>query len=60
MNLVYGSSSSSYMDCMVFSVMSVFCFDGLGFVCPRAPPSAPPSLDSSSLEAPSAVHTPSG
>ena len=40
--------------------MSDYYFDGLGFVYPRAPPSAPLSLDSSSLEAPSAVHTPSG
>ena len=35
---------------------SGYCFDGRGFVYPRAPPSAPPSLDSPSLEAPSAVH----
>ena len=34
----------------VFSVMSDFYFDGLGFVYPRAPPSAPSSLDYSSLE----------
>ena len=59
-NLVYDSSSSSCVDCLVFSVMCDCYFDGLGFVYPRAPPSAPPSLDSSSLEAPSAVHTPSG
>ena len=36
--------------------MSDYYFDGQGFVYPRAPPSAPPSLNSSSLEAPSAVH----
>ena len=39
-----------------FSVMSDYYFDGQGFVYPRAPPSAPPSLNSSSLEAPFAVH----
>ena len=37
-------------------MMRDFYFDSQGFVYPRAPPSAPPSLNSSSLEAPSAVH----
>ena len=55
MNLVYGSSSSSYID-WCFSVMSDYYFDGELFVYPRAPPSVPPSLNSSSLKAPSAVH----
>ena len=55
LNLGYDSSSSSCVDCLVFSVMCDCFFDGMGFVYPRAPP----SLDSS-LEAPSAVHTPSG
>ena len=32
MNLVYGSSSSSYMDCMVFFGDERFFFTGLGFV----------------------------
>ena len=32
MNLVYGSSSSSYMDCMVFFGDECFFFAGLGFV----------------------------
>ena len=32
MNLVYGSSSSSYMDCMVFFGDEGFFFAGLGFV----------------------------
>ena len=36
--------------------MSGYYFDGQGFVYSRAPPSALPSLNSSSLEAPSAVH----
>ena len=36
--------------------MSDYYFDGQGFVYPLAPPSAPLSLNSSSLEAPSAVH----
>ena len=58
MNLVYGSSSSSYMDCSVFFSDEWFYFDGQGFMFPRAPPPAPPSLNSSSLEAPAAVlHT---
>ena len=34
MNLVYGSSSSSCVDCLVFSVMGDGYFDGLGFVYP--------------------------
>ena len=36
--------------------MSDHYFDGQGFVYPCAPTSAPPSLNSSSMEAPSAVH----
>ena len=32
MNLVYGSSSSSYMDCMVFFGDECFIFAVLGFV----------------------------
>ena len=39
-------------------MMSDYYFDGQRLECPRAPTSAPPSLNSSSLEAPSAVlHT---
>ena len=41
---------------MCFSVMSVNYFDGQGFAYPYVPTSAPPSLNSSSMEAPSAVH----
>ena len=41
---------------MCFSVMSDNYFDGQGFVYPCTPPSAPPSLNSSSMQAPSAVH----
>ena len=52
MNLVYGSSSSSYMDCRV--VFGVECFISTVWG------SAPSSLDSSSLEATSAVQPPSG
>ena len=53
MDLVYGSSSSSYMAFYVFfSVMSEFSLDDPGFTAPSAPPSAPPSSDSSSVEAP--------
>ena len=36
-------------------MMSVYYFDGQGFVYPRAPPSAPPSFNSSSMDTPSAV-----
>ena len=36
--------------------MSDYFFDGQGLENPSAPPSAPPSLNSSSVEAPSAVH----
>ena len=36
-NLVYNSSSSSCVDCLVFSVMCDCYFNGLGFVYPRAP-----------------------
>ena len=32
MNLVYSSSSSSYMDCMVFFGDGCFLFANLGFV----------------------------
>ena len=41
---------------LCFSVMSVHYFDGQGFACPYVSTSAPPSLNSSSMEAPSAVH----
>ena len=37
--------------------MSDLYFEGQGFVYPHAPPSAPPSLNSSSLEAPAVHHT---
>ena len=55
MNLVYGSSSSSYMDCIVFFGDECFIFR-----YNSAPTSAPTSLDSSSLEDTSAVPPPSG
>ena len=38
LNLVYGSSSSSYMNCVVFFGDECLLIDGLGFVCPRARP----------------------
>ena len=41
---------------MCFSVLSVIYFDGQGFEYPYVSTLAPPSLISSSLEAPSAVH----
>ena len=41
---------------MCFSVLSVIYFDGQGFAYPCVSTSAPPSLTSSSMEAPSAVH----
>ena len=41
---------------MCFSVMSVLYFDGQGFAYPYVSTSPPPSLTSSSVEAPSAVH----
>ena len=59
MYLVYGSSSSSYMDCMVFFGDECKNLDGLEFVNPRAPTSVPTSLTSSSLDTP-AVNPPSG
>ena len=34
--LVYGSSSSSYVDCVVNFDDECLLIDGLGFVCPRA------------------------
>ena len=43
MNLVYGSSSSSYMDCMVFFGGECFIFRRSGVRKPRAPAFAPPS-----------------
>ena len=36
LNLVYGSSSSSYVDCVVFFGDECLLFDGLGFVYPCA------------------------
>ena len=48
LNLVYGSSSSSYMDCVVNFVDECLLIDDLGFVAPV--------LASSSLDVPSAVH----
>ena len=48
MNLVYGSSSSSYMDCVVNFVDGCLLIDNLGFVAPV--------LAASSLDVPSAVH----
>ena len=47
MNLVYGSSSSSYMDCEVNFDYECCRFAGLGFVYTSAPASAPSSLTSS-------------
>ena len=41
---------------MCFSVLSVIYFDGQGFAYPCVSTSAPLSLTSSSMEAPSAVH----
>ena len=47
MNLVYGSSSSSYMDCEVNFDFECCRFAGLGFVYTSAPASAPSSWTSS-------------
>ena len=41
---------------MCFSVMSDHYFDDQGFMYPCAPTSAPPSLNSSSMEAPAVHH----
>ena len=38
LNLVYGLSSSSYVDCVVFFGDECLLIDGLGFVCPCARP----------------------
>ena len=54
MNLVYGSSSSSYMDCEVHLVR-VLRFASLGFVSPSAPTSTPSSLSSSYMDVPYTV-----
>ena len=53
MNLVYGSSSSSSVDFVVFFGDECLIIDGLEFICPRA---CPRSFASSSLEVTSAVH----
>ena len=55
MDLVFGSSSSSYMDCYVFFSDEFLFFGRSGVRAPSAPPLAPPSSDSSSVEAPSDV-----
>ena len=47
MNLVYGLSSSSYMDCEVNFDYKCYRFASLGFVYTSAPASAPSSLTSS-------------
>ena len=52
MNLVYGSSFSSLMAFLCFTVMSEFSLDEPGFKTPGALTPAPPSSDSS-VEAPS-------
>ena len=54
LNLVFGSSSSSYMDCEVHFVR-VLRFAYLGFVSPSAPRSPPSSLTSSSIDVPYTV-----
>ena len=51
MNLVYSSSFSPYMACLVFSVMSTFNLDDPGFQSPGATPPAPPLSGSSSSDA---------
>ena len=51
MNLVYSSSFSPYMACLVFSVMSAFNLDDPGFQSPGATPPAPPLSGSSSSDA---------
>ena len=38
MNLVYGLSSSSSVDCVVFFGDKCFIIDGLGVVCPVLAP----------------------
>ena len=55
MNLVYGSSFSSLMAFLCFTVMSEFSLDEPGFKAPGALTPVPPSSDSSE-EAPSDVH----
>ena len=52
MNLVHGSSFSSLMAFLCFTVMSEFSLDELGFKAPGALTPVPPSSDSS-VEAPS-------
>ena len=60
MDLVYGSSSSSYMDCEVIFVYECYRFAYMGFVSPSASASTPSSLTSSYMDVPSAVPPPSG
>ena len=55
MNLVYGSSFSSLMAFLCFTVMSEFSLDEPGFKAPGALTPVPPSSDSS-VEAPSDGH----
>ena len=52
MNLVYGSSFSSLLAFLCFTVMSEFLLDEPGFKAPGALTPVPPSSDSS-VEAPS-------
>ena len=56
MDLVYSSSSSSSMDCSVFFSDECSLFRRSGVCVPHVSTSAPPSLNSPSMEAPSAVH----
>ena len=60
MNLVYGSSSSSFMDCMVFFGDECFIFSLSGVRLDSAPASAPTSFNLSSLEDTSTVPPPAG
>ena len=59
-DLVYGSSSSFYMDCEVKIVCECYQFAYIGFVKPSAPASTPSSLTSSHMDVPSTVQPPSG
>ena len=60
MDLVYGSSSSFYMDCEVKIVCECYRFAYIGFVSPSAHASTPSSLTSSYMDVPSTVQHPSG
>ena len=60
MDLVYGSSSSFYMDGEVKIVCECYRFTYIGFVSPSAPASTRSSLTSSYMDVHSTVQPPSG